>query len=264
MPKVRRFLRASISQRRAAIALLALTAVFGLGAKCIQGTSVHVDNDGYTHITGEMVNETDIQGTQIMLRGTLYDDADNVVATKDSPTCPPDTQPHSLIMFDIRFDNPNVPPWARYDVRPISGKTLTQPLPDPDVVVLQTDAIRFEGIPNLPGLPIGDQDVLLRFGVRNRSGQTIEGVQGCAAVYDNRGAVVAAFTGELTSVDENGVPHPAIFGSEGPAVAYLIVKDVPTQPTQIRAWLWFGPKGSPTSAWQFFSTPLITIQPRNF
>jgi hypothetical protein len=252
------------TRRNAVVAALALSAALGLGAKCIQGTSVHVDKDGYTHVTGEMANETDIQGTQIMLRASLYDDAGNVVATKDSPTCPPDTQPHSLVMFDIRFDNPNVPAFSRYDVRPISGKTLTAPLPDPNVAVLQTDAIRFQGVPNLPGLQITDKDVLLQFGVRNRSGQTITGVQGCAAVYDQHGNVVAAFTGELTSVDANGTPSPAVFGTDEPATAYMIVKDVPTEPTQIRAWLWFGDKGAPTSPWQFFSTPLITIQTQQF
>lgn len=260
MPKIRRFLRVSTSRRTVAIALLALTAALGLGAKCIQGTSVHVDKDGYTHITGEMVNDTDVQGVRIMLRATLSDEQGNVVATKDGPTCPPDTQPHSLVMFDIRFDNPNVPPWATYDVRPISGQALTAPLPDPDIAVTRTEAIRFEGIPPIPGLPISDNDVLMAFGVRNRSGQVLDGVQGCAALYDNHGAVVAANTGELTELDEYNVPHPATFHTEAPATAFFIFKDVPKGPTQVRGWLWFGPKGAPTSAYQFFSTPLITIQ----
>jgi hypothetical protein len=259
---LRRSLHVVLSRRTAAVTLLALTVVFGLGARCIQLTSVHVDKDGYTHITGEMANDTSVQGVHIMLRATLYDDQGNVVATKDAPTCPPDTQAHNQTMFDIRFDNPNVPPFARYDVRPISGQTLTAPLPDPDVVVLQTDAIRFVGIPPIPGLPITDKDVLLQFGVRNRSGQTIVGVQGCAAVYDQHGNVVAADTGELTELDENGFPRPAEFGSAAPASAFFIVRDVPAAPTQVRAWLWFGDKGAPTSAWQFFSTPMITIQTR--
>ena len=262
MSRLRRSLQVIRGKKAAAIALLALTAVFGLGARCIESTSVHVDKDGYTHVTGEMFNDTSIQGTHVMLRASLYDDQDNVVATKDALTCPPDTQAHDQSMFDIRFDNPNVPPFARYDVRPISGITLPAPLPDPDVVVLKTDAIRFTGIPDIPGIPITDKDVLLEFGVRNRSGVTIVGVQGCAAVYDQHGNVVAAFTGEVTELGPGGIPQPAEFGSAAPATAFLIIRDVPTTPTQVRAWLWFGDKGAPTSPWKFFSTPLITIQPQ--
>jgi hypothetical protein len=29
---------------------------------------------------------------------------------------------------------------------------------------------------------------------------------------------------------------------------------------QVRAWLWFGAKDAPTSAWQFVQTPFITIE----
>ncbi len=261
MLKRHRWSQVALTRRTAAVTLLALTAIFGLGARCIQQTSVHVDKDGYTHITGEMFNDTDIQGTHIMLRASLFDDQDNVVATKDAPTCPPDTQAHDQTMFDIRFDNPIALPFARYDVRPISGVTLPTALPDPDVVVLKTDAIRFTGVPDIPGIPITDKDVLLEFGVRNRSGVTIVGVQGCAAVYDQHGDVVAAQTAELTQIGPGG-PEPAQFDSLGPALAFLVIRDVPTTPTQVRAWLWFGDKGATTSAWKFFSTPLITIQPR--
>lgn len=250
------------TRRTAVLAALAALAVFGMGAKCIQATNVHVDKDGYTHVTGEMANDTNIQGIKIMLRATLYDDQGNVVATKDAPTCPPDTQPHSLNMFDIRFDNPSVPPWATYDVRPISGQALTAPLPDPDIAVTSTDAIRFEGIPPLPGLRIKDNDVLMAFGVRNRSGHVLDGVQGCAAVYDNHGNIIAANTGELTELDASGAPQPAVFHTEAPETAFFIFRDVPVGPTQVRGWLWFGSKGAPTSAYQFFSTPLITIQTR--
>src|SRR6185295_19190946 len=101
--------RPSVAKKAALLSVLCLLGALALGARCIERTSIHVDADGYTHITGEMLNETDIQGTQIMLRGTLYDDQNNVVAQKDSPTCPPDSQPNSQIIFDIRFDNPNVP-----------------------------------------------------------------------------------------------------------------------------------------------------------
>jgi hypothetical protein len=252
----------SVYRRAAALTMLLSLAFAALGARCIEATHVHVDRDGYTHITGEMVNETGIQGTNITLRATLFDDGGNVVATKDGPTCPPDTQPHSTIMFDIRFDNPDVPPWSTYDVRPISGKALAAPLPDPDIAVIEMEAIRFEGIPPIPGLFLSNDDVLMAFNVRNRSGHVLEGVQGCAAVYDNHGAIIAANTGELISVDENGLPHPAQFHTEAPETAFFLFKDVPIGSSQVRGWLWFGPKAAATSQYQFFSTPLITIQTR--
>lgn len=254
--------RLPVRARRAALAVLAVAGIAALGGKCIDRTNVYVDKDGYTHIVGEMNNDTNVQGVRIMLRGTLYDAQDNVIATKDAPTCPPDTQPNTSTLFDIRFDNPNVPPYARFDVRPVDGRALEQPLPNPDVVTLSTDAVRFQGLPPIPGLGITDQDVFVEFGVRNR-GAPLQGVQGCAAVYGQTGAVIYATADELVQVDQNNVPHPATLNSTNPASVFFVAKNVPTGPTQIRMWLWFGSKGAPTSQYQYVQTPLITIQTVN-
>ena len=240
--------------------LLAVAAIASMGARCIERTSVHVDKDGYTHITGEMVNDTRVQGTRIMLRGTLYDAADNVIATKDAPTCPPDTQPDQQTVFDIRFDNPSIPPSARYDVRPISGVTLESPLPSPDVVLLFNEAARFEGLPPIPGLGITDDDVLFGFRGRNRSSSTHTGVQGCSAVYDNEGKVIHVQSRELIQVNDAGLPEPAVMTPAGPYEVFMIAKDVPKGAQQARVWLWFGNKDAGTSQYQFVSTPFITIQ----
>ena len=264
MTIIKRAVRNAVDRRAAAFALLAVVAVFSLGARCIERTSVHVDSDGYTHITGEMVNDTDVQGTRVMLRGTLYDGAGNVLATKDAPTCPPDTQPQQQTTFDIRFDNPNIPPHASFDVRPVSAITLTEQLPSPDVVLFFTDAARFEDVPPIPGLGITDSDVLLTFNGRNRSGVTYEGVQGCSAVYDNQGNVIHVQSTELIQIDGAGNPSPATMNSAGPYTAFLIAEGVPKGPVQVRAWLWFGPKGAPTSQYQFVATPMITIQTIKF
>ncbi len=245
--------------RLIAVPLLLIAAVASIGARCIERTSVRVDKDGYTHITGEMVNDTDVQGTQIMLRGTLYDAADNVIATKDSPTCPPDTQAHQQTAFDIRFDNPNVPPHARYEVRPISGVTLPSALPSPDVVLFSASAARLTGIPDLPGLDISEDDVFFQFRGRNRSGVTYEGVQGCSAVYDQAGNVIHVESTELIQVDAFGNPSPATMDSNQPYNAFMIAEDVPKGPVQVRVWLWFGPKDAPTSQYQFVATSMITI-----
>lgn len=253
---------ARIRTRRAlTVGLLLGAAALVLGARCIDRTSTYVDADGYTHITGEMVNDTDIQGTQIMLRGTLYDAAGNVVATKDAPTCPPDTQPRQQTVFDIRFDNPNVPPWTKFDVRPISGKTLTSPLPGPGVVVLLPEAFRFTSPYVTPGLTISTKDVYFRFRVRNQTNSTISGVQGCAAVYDQAGNVVFVDSTEIIEQNVDGSISPATLDAQWLGYVYMVAKDVPAGPVQVRAWLWFGPKGAPTSPVQFVSTSLITIQP---
>jgi hypothetical protein len=248
--------------RRRIIAIAALAALLPLlmGARCIERTSVYVDKDGYTHIVGEMVNETQVQGTSMMLMGTLYDANGGVIAQKIVPTCPPDTQPNSQVVFDVRFDNPNVPPHASYDVRPVGGTALPQALPNPDVLVLRTLAVRYTDLPPIPGLDVDENDVFIFFEARNRSGQPLAGMQGCAAVYDQAGNVVTVISKELTEVDEDGNLIPAVMGSEAPGVAFLLAEDVPPGPVQVKTWLWFGPKGAPTSAWQFVQSPFITIQ----
>jgi hypothetical protein len=245
----------------AAVTFLLCACVLAMAARCIDRTNTYVDADGYTHITGEMVNDTDIQGTQIMLQGTLYDANDNVVAQKTAPTCPPDTQPHQQTIFDIRFDNPNVPPWTRFDVRPISGKAQASPLPDPQIVLFFSDAIRFTTPPLIPGLPISTKDVFFTFRLRNQTNNTYDGVQGCAAVFDNTGKVVFVATSELVHRDANGSIGPAVVAPQELTDIFWLAKNVPSGPVQVRVWLWLAPKGAPTSAYQFITTEMITIRP---
>ena len=232
-----------------------------MGARCIERTSSHVDADGYTHITGEMVNDTETQGVGIILQGTLFDAAGNVVATKTGPTCPPDTQPHQQTVFDLRFDNPNLPPWDHFAVAPIAGQALPAELPDPKMVLFFAEAIRFTAPIVLPGLTISDKDVYFGFDVRNQTDNTYSGgVQGCAAVYDQAGKVVFVVQKELlertgpTSVGTVTVKPQEL------ASVFMVAEDVPTGPVQVRAWLWLGPKGAPTSQYQFMSTQMMTIQ----
>lgn len=241
--------------------LLLCAGVLAVAARCIDRTSTYVDADGYTHITGEMVNDTDIQGTQIMLQGTLFDANGGVVAQKVAPTCPPDTQPHQQTTFDIRFDNPNVPPWTRFEARPISGKAQSSPLPDPQVVLFFSDAIRFTSPPLIPGLPISTKDVYFTFRLRNQSSNTYNGLQGCAAIFDSAGNVVFVTSEELTQQNTDGTIGPAVVGPQALGDVFMLAKNVPVGPVQVRVWLWFGPKGAPTSQYQFISTGMITIRP---
>jgi hypothetical protein len=242
------------------VAVLGAMVPLAMSARCIERTSVYVDKDGYTHIVGEMVNETTIQGTSMQLMGTLYDANGGVIAQKIVPTCPPDTQPNSQVVFDIRFDNPNVPPHARYDVRPVAGTAQGQPLPKPDVLVLRTYAARFEGLPPFPEFDDYEDDVFVFFEARNRGG-ALGHVQGCTAVYDQQGNVVAAQSDELITIDENENIVPAFMGPNSvPEVIFMVAEDVPSGPVQAKTWLWFGEKDAPTSQWQFVQSPFITIE----
>lgn len=259
--KLQTGLRQPIARRTTAIILLLAVGMLAMSARCIERTSSYVDADGYTHITGQMVNDTDIQGTQVMLQGTLYDANDNVVAQKTAPTCPPDTQPHQQTIFDIRFDNPNVPAWARFDVRPISGKTLEAPLPGPQIVLFFSDAIRYTSPPLIPGLPITTKDVFFVFRLRNQTNTVYSGVQGCAAVYDSTGKVVFVSADELTQQNADGSIGSADIPAQWLGNVFWLAKDVPAGPVQVRAWLWIGKKGAPTSQYQFITTDMITIRP---
>jgi hypothetical protein len=248
--------------RAATLMVIAGVALTALGARCIERTYVYVDDEGYTHITGEMVNDTNIQGSSILLQGTLYDGNNNVIATKTAPTCPPTLDPQTQVVFDIRFDNPNVPPHARYEVRPISGQALEVANPDPDVVLFFADAFRFEGVPPIPGIPFDDRSVFFFFNARNRSQQTYL-VQGCAAVYDQQGRVVKVESTELIEETATGIAPASMEPSTQPGTVFLVANDVPAGPVQARAWLWFGPKGAPASQWKYVSTGLITIKTEN-
>ncbi len=261
MNKIKSVIRRSLLTRpRIAPLLVIALAVSALGAKCIDRTSTYVDSDGYTHITGEMVNDTNIQGTNIMLQGTLLDDAGNVVATKTAPTCPPDTQPHQQTAFDIRFDNPNVPPWTHFEVRPISGKALDAPLPDPKVVMFFSDAIRYTAPYVTPDITITPNDVFFVFRVRNQSTTRYPAVQACAAVFDQGGNIVFVNTSELVAIDNAGHIQPGSLDANELTDLYWNARNVPKGPVQVKVWLWFGEKGAPTSAYEFVTTGLISIR----
>jgi hypothetical protein len=257
--------RAFLAMRRwTPLLLLGAVAVLAVGARCIENTSERVDRDGYTHILGEFFNETDVQATRVMVRGTLFDAAGNVVATKEAPICPPDSQPHSQSVFDIRFDNPNVPPHVRYEVRPASGVTLDAPLPNPNVLVLDTDAIGFEDFPFIPGFPITPEDVFFRFGARNRSQTVYTGLQACAAAYDNQGRVVAAAADELLEFDLDGNLVTATLPFDQRVDMFLFIDEVPPEAVYVRGWIWFGDPAVGTSAYQSIMTQPITIQGGSF
>ncbi len=232
-----------------------------LGARCIERTSNHVDADGYTHVTGEMVNDTETQATGMVLEAKLFDAGGNIVATKSGPTCPPDSQPHQQTVFDLRFDNPTLPPWDHFAVAPIAGTALPSQLPDPKMVLFFAEAVRFTTPIMLPGLTISDKDVFFRFQVRNQTNNTYSGgLQGCAAIYDQAGKVVFVTQKEIIEQTGPTTIGPAVVHPQELASVFMVAENVPAGPVQVRAWLWLGPKGAPTSQYQFMATQMMTIQ----
>ena len=101
------------------------------------------------------------------------------------------------------------------------------------------------------------------FRARNQGTAPLVGVQGCAAVYDQSGNVTYVQSDEIVEQDANGNVGTATLPTTEPEDVFMVAKNVPVGPVQIRAWLWFGKKGDTTSAYQWVSTGLIAIQTIN-
>jgi hypothetical protein len=246
-----------------AVLLLGALAFVGSGARCIENTAVREDNLGRTHIYGEFYNDTDVQGVQIILSGKLLDAQGNVIAEAQAPTCPPDTQPHSQSMFDVEFPEAVTQAHASFEVRPIAGKVLDAPLPDPGIVVLSAQARRFNDPPYVLAVTLG---------FLNRSQTTYTNVAwiNCTALYDQTGKVVGASTGPICWADNEGFPLP---GGRVACSWYMIAP--PPEAVELRAWVYVPGSpalrevpGSPgrfqtapgaTSPYQFFMSDKITI-----
>src|SRR3990172_7618230 len=122
--------------------LLASLSVFLMSAKCIENDTVRRGiNDDWT-IFGEIHNETDVQGVQMLLQGTIFNDAGNVVGVAQAQTCPSELSPASLSVFAIRFnDSEAVGQPARHQVNVLSGKALEEPLPLFDATVSNASVV---------------------------------------------------------------------------------------------------------------------------
>jgi hypothetical protein len=130
--------------------------------------------------------------------------------------------------------------------------------------MFSAEAIRIENIPFAPGiLPFDSDDILLGFEVRNRSNNTYP-IQACSAVFDRQGNIVHAQSIEVIQFDENFGISPGTLLPQERTFVTAIARDVPRGPVQVRAWLWFGTKGAPTSQWQSVQTNHITIRSVNY
>lgn len=116
-----------------AVPLLALAAcsLFFVAARCVEHDRVVRDKDGNLHVTGELFNETDIQGAGMVVRGTIFDGDGNVIASATTPTCPRQLSPGDPVAYDIKFpDTQGAPEPASHKIEVVDGRALDTPFPE--------------------------------------------------------------------------------------------------------------------------------------
>jgi hypothetical protein len=215
-----------------------------MGARCVENAVVRTDSDGYTYILGEMYNDTDVYGTDIVLRATLYDAAGGVIAAQNvSYTCPGDLSPQSHLGFGVRFDQPHLPPHASFDVRPISGTASAQPPPPLNLEIVSYSA-EFAA-------EAGKVSVSLT--VRNNSSHTVVPAI-CAGMYDDTGKVRSISTVDLLT------KYPDLTLAPGARTTIDYTLWGQDGATQARSWIWY-PDASGKSLFQPTLTRIVPIDP---
>lgn len=237
----------------AVIAGLGAVATLSLGARCIENTSVQKDADGFTHIYGEMINETDIQGSQIVVHGRLLDGAGAPIAETDGVICPPTLDPHSQVVYDIRFPAPVNQAPASHDVRPIAGKALEAPLTDPQVRIDEAGAVR-----------TSPESAFMVMQLTNTSSAAHNRLKGCLAVYDAQGKVVAAGASQAVGVNlsdpEDLDFNPTLRVKQRTAIAVALFEGVPATGTTARGWVWFEAPAAPgTTTFKYVMTNQVAL-----
>jgi hypothetical protein len=213
------------SRRIELLALLSVVAFLALGARCVENTSTRVDSEGYSHVYGEMYNETNIQGYGMLLRARLLAADGSVIAEQDGTLCPPDLAPQQHTVFDIRFGTPNLPAPSSFDVRAIAGQASDVQLPDPKIALLGASATRQQG------------QAVLRMDIKNNSGMEHVNLNACVAGYDSAGKVIAARSVPLQNFNDQGTPIPSGLGPN-PDYALLRIQDPPAGLVTMRGWIW--------------------------
>lgn len=195
--------------------LLVFLPILLVAARCVEHQTLYRDASGNLHIVGEIYNDTDVQGAEMILGGTLYDAAGNVLATAQTPTCPYELSPHARSTFDIEFrDSSGLPMPARYDVRPISGKALPQPLPPLKATLSSVRAAR-----TALGVEITGSI---------QASQGYDGFYyGCAAFYNAAADVVR----QLTIIGFGDLPAGV------PQSIDIIMPQMPAEALSMRLWI---------------------------
>jgi len=236
-------------QRLMSLVFVVFSVVFTLGARCVENTSVRVDSDSYTHVYGEMYNDTDISGYNMVLGARLLAGDGSVIAEQTGALCPPSLTPHQQTVFDIRFNTPNLPSAASFDVRPIAGQASDTALPNPNIQLLSANASRQSGEP------------VLRMDLKNNSDVEYFYLNGCVAGYDATGRVVSARVLPLQNYNDQGTPIAGGLGSK-PDYALLRLRPAPGDVVALRGWIWVATDSSNAAeAYRPVITDLMPLAP---
>jgi hypothetical protein len=230
-------------RRAAAAIVVAALGIAGVGARCIENVTVRIDGDGYTYLLGEIYNDTEIQGSEMVLQATLFDGGHNVIATKAVDVmCPGDLAPHSHSAYAVRFDQPGLPPYASYEVRPVAGRALAEPASASGVEILSASA---HWTPRT-----ARENVAISVSARNGGAHAVTGVALCGVTYDGEGRVRSVTSQQRAVTIAAGDTKRFDFtlrGQGGAATA--------------RAWLWFpGPTPGTSRYLPLITDPLPIIQ----
>jgi hypothetical protein len=219
-------------------ALIVLAPLLLVAAKCIENDALYRDEAGDWHVVGEIHNETDVQGVEMMLGGTLFDASGNVLATAQAPICPFELSPHTFSVFDVQFFNSaNVEEPDRYEIHAVGGRALPAALPPLDVSLTNFTASR-----------AGDTVTLIGT-IRMRAAYSGE-FSGCVAFYDGGGRVMR----QVTVIGFGALPK------DKPQELHLPLPLIPDDAVTVRFWL-VGPGSEPfKSDYAAATTPAFDIE----
>lgn len=231
-------------QRLGVLCVLLGLSTTALGARCVEHSVVRTDEAGNTYLLGEIFNDTDVQGSEMTFRATLFDAQHAVMAWKDIQIqCPGDLAAHSQIAYGVKFDEPNLPAPASFEVKPIAGKALAEPPPAPGLSVAGASANWESG---------SREKVFVKLAVRNDGDSTLT-PQMCAVAYDAAGTVRSISPFDPKTRHENTTLHP------GDTLAYDFELVGQQGAATVRAWLWFPGSAPGTSSYQPLMTEALGI-----
>jgi hypothetical protein len=201
--------------------VLTLVPLLLVAATCVHNETLYRDDKGDWRLVGEMRNDHEVSGADILIRGSLFDGSGSLIATADSMTCPTELPAHSTISFGLHFINSADRDPASYDVRVIGGHALDEALPDSGLSLDGFTARRMPG-----GIIIVGQ-------VANGGARTyVSAPTGCAAFYDANGRVITQLT-----LENFGVTLPIRAGSSQRVNVPLADGFVAPGAVSVRLWL---------------------------
>ncbi len=215
---IHRIFRATAgARRRRWAALLLFVPLLLIAAKCIENETLYQDASGDWHVVGEIHNDTDVWGADMLVGGQLLDASGSVIATTQAPVCPLELAPHSYDGFDLHFRGSGALRPTSYAIHVIRGHALTQPLPDSG---LSLNGFAAKKVPS--GINIS--------GTVSSTRTYSRVLTGCIAFYNAAGRVVT----HITAINF-GLTLPLVAGTPQP-VAFTI-PGVQPDATSVRLWL---------------------------